>query len=290
MTILHKKKIGSYPYANVLFSISSALFMIGLMALFFIYANKLTDYMQNTVEVQVVLKKDIDEQQKNIVKKVLEASSYITPRSVKFVSKEDAAQKVIEETGEDFRELLDDNPLRDLYTVQIDKNALKEYELPKIIEELKKTEGIHDIIYTKNMVYQINQNVKKISTILGIIAIAFMVTAVALINNAIKLALFSQRFLIRSMQLVGATSFFIKKPFLFRGCIQGAIGGCIASLLLFLFQWGLNSNWAEMKLLTNYMTMTGIALSLMVLGAFAGVLSVYFSVSRYLKMKLDDLY
>ncbi|MEH0155323.1 permease-like cell division protein FtsX [Limibacter armeniacum] len=291
MTSYNKRRVGSYPYANVLFSMTCALFMIGLISLFAFYANKLTGIMQNAVEVQVVLSKGQDKEQLESVKANLTSLPFIDKESaIRFVSKEDAAKRVLEETGEDFMNLLEDNPLRDIFIVRVKREFLVNGSLKQVAADLRKVKGVHEIIYTQQIIQEINRNVQRISSILGLMAIAFIITSVVLINNAIKLALFSQRFLIRSMQLVGATSLFIEKPFLIRSLLQGLSGGLIAFVMLIGFQYGLGKTWPELNDLVNYPFTALVGAGLMLSGIAIGCLSVHFAVNRYLKMKLDELY
>ncbi|PWJ42351.1 cell division protein FtsX [Sediminitomix flava] len=285
------KKVGSYPYANVMFSIVSALFMIGLMGLFGLYANKLTTELQDSIEVQVVLQKFLSEEKRNDLQNRISNLEFVNQNiPIRFVSREEAAQNMIQETGEDFIEFLGGNPLHDVFRISIKKDFLEEPRIEELSKDLKKIEGVYDVIYTKSMISQIQSNIQKVTIVLGGLAIMFLLTVVVLIGNAIRLALFSQRFLIRSMQLVGATPFFIKKPFLSRAFLQGVFGGIIASTLLGLSIFLFSEVFSEMKLIFDMRITLSVFISIILLGGIIGFLSAYFSVNHYLKMKLDQLY
>ncbi|GAA4825673.1 permease-like cell division protein FtsX [Algivirga pacifica] len=270
---------------------SSALFMIGLMLLFLNYARILTEEMQNAVEMQVVLKKGILEERIQKVGKSLSSKPYISKKHpITFTSREDVAAKVKAETGEDFMQLLDENPLRDIYTIIVRKEFLTPTHTQQIVAELSRMEEVHEVIYTPNLIKEIRRNVTNVSKVLGVLALAFILTSIFLINNSIKLALYSQRFLIRSMQLVGATNGFIKKPFLWRACYHGIIGGSIATLLIVGLQYMIQYSWPEIQEISDYYFTGLIFVSLVLSGILIGTLSVYGAISKYLKMRLDDLY
>jgi cell division transport system permease protein len=290
-----KKRLGSYPYVSVVFSISLALFMIGALGMLAIHSKKLTSLIQENIEMQVYLKKNISDAQRIKIRKLLEGYDFVakdnTGRArISHISKEDGAKEFIAETGEDFVEFLGENPLRDEFVINIDNEHQTEIEMVSIASTLEGLSGVFEVEYVKNLVQTINKNIAKISMVLGGFAVILVLVVIVLVNNTIKLALFSQRFLIRSMQLVGATSSFIRRPFLLRSILHGIAGALIATVLLLALAEYAYSKVNELVLLKdNNLTILLIGF-LVVLGGSIGFLSSLRSVNKYLKLSLDELY
>ena len=292
--IRRKKKVGSYQYVSVIFSVTLALFVVGLFGTLLLQTSSLTSAIQENIEVQVYLNKNTSENQLNRIERELANSTYVLKKEDKaqivFISKEEAAKQFIKDTGEDFSEFLGDNPLRDALVVNIAAEFQTNLKLDSIGQHIESISGVYEVTYVESLVDSINKNLRKIALILlGFAAILFLVV-VMLINNTIKLALFSQRFLIRSMQLVGATSNFIKKPFLQRSLFHGAIAGVLASGLLYgLLQFANNKieRLSELQVNTLFLSLYG---ALILLGSIIAFISTYRAMNKYLKMSLDELY
>jgi len=292
-----KKSLGSYPYVNVIFSISTALFMIGLFMLLAITGSNISAELKKGIEIQVFLNKNLAESELQEVKAALAEKDYIDkstglPR-IRFLSKEEGAKALIEDTGEDFIEFLGANPLRDSYIINLGEGYQTNEKLSEVKRDIEQIRHVFEVAYTQNlkqMVDDINDNIEKIGMVLGVFVVILLFTVVILINNAIKLALFSQRFLIRSMQLVGATSFFIKKPFVIRATLHGALSGALAALLLSLIYVLIIQTLPDFTDMLFLWQMLLVFAFLLSLGGLIGYLSAYKAVSRYLKMRLDELY
>jgi len=277
------------------FSITLALFMIGALGMLAIHSKKLTSLIQENIEMEIYLRKNVSEAQKIKIRKQLDGYDFIAKDSegqarIEFISKEDAAEEFIAETGENFVDFLGENPLRDLYIVFIDNKHQTEAKMATIAQTLQGVNGIFEVEYVENLVHAINSNITKISLILGGFAAILIIVVIVLINNTIKLALFSQRFLIRSMQLVGAKSSFIRKPFLLRSILHGIVGALIASSLLFMLAEYAYTKVNELLLLKDNNLMIILVGILVVLGAVIGFFSSLRSVNKYLKLSLDELY
>ncbi|MEN7551419.1 permease-like cell division protein FtsX [Rapidithrix thailandica] len=289
-----KKRLGSYPYSNVLFSITAALFMIGMFSLLSFYAKELSEKMRNNIEIRVFLNKDLSSTEVADLQQQLEEKEYIDQKNgvprVHFLSKDEAAREMIRDSGEDFISFLGDNPLRDAYIVYLEEQYFETDQMQSVVVNLEQLPGVFEVVYTKSLVEEINNNIRNIGTVIGVFVCILLLTVFILIDNAIKLALFSQRFLIRSMQLVGATSIFIKMPFLKRAAFQGALSGFLASCLLGSMLWLAFERIPELQELTNLTIIGAIFTALILLGALIGFSSAFRAVSRYLTMKLDDLY
>lgn len=289
-----KRKLGSYPFISVTLSISLALFVIGLFGLILIQANKLTDLIQENVEIQVFLSKDISESEITRIQRTVESKAYVLKRennpSVSLITREEAARQFVEDTGEDFREFLGDNPLRDLLVVNIEPDYQSADSLRMIKSDIEKLRGVFEVAYVDTLVESINQNLARIGFVLFGFFLVLLIVVVILINNTIKLALFSQRFLIRSMQLVGATGAFIRRPFLLRSVLYGLVAGGVACAGLLLVLRYVNTRIEDLSQLQNWNHVWLILGMVCVLGSLVGYLSTWYAVRKYLKMSLDELY
>lgn len=289
-----KKKVGSYQYGSVIFSVALALFVIGLFGILLLQTNRLTSIIQENIELQVYLDKNISENQKTRIRNEISTSPYVLKKEDKaqivFISKDEAAKQFIKDTGEDFSEFLGDNPLRDAMVINVAPEFQTNAKLDSLSSRIEKISGVFEVTYVESLVDSINKNLRNISLILLGFAAILLIVVTMLINNTIKLALFSQRFLIRSMQLVGATSNFIKAPFLKRSLLHGAIAGLVASILLFgLLQFANDKieQLAQLQQEIYILTLYGV---LILLGSLIAFFSTLRAMNKYLKMSLDELY
>ncbi|WP_439882445.1 cell division protein FtsX [Pontibacter sp. MBLB2868] len=291
---IKKKKLGNYPHLMVVFSISLALFVIGLFGMLLIHAGSLSDKVKESIEMQVYLDRNLTEVQLDRLQKSIAAKEYVAFKNdtaqVRFISKEEGAKAFLDDTGEDFMEFLGENPLRDAYVMKIDADHSSSPELKSIKLDLEEMDGVHEVQYVESLIESINSNIQKISMILLGFAAILILVVIILINNTVKLALYSQRFLIRSMQLVGATSFFIQRPFLNRAAWQGMMSGLIASVLIFALTQYAYHEVSELQLLRNDEQTYILMGALIVIGLIIGFLSSYRAVRKYLRMSLDELY
>ncbi|TAH26316.1 MAG: FtsX-like permease family protein [Cytophagales bacterium] len=289
-----KKKLGSYPAFTVVFSITISLFVIGLFAMLVLHANKLSELIKENVELHVYLKKDVSNTKIDSIKNIIGKMPFVMKKNmaaqIVHINKEEAAKKFITDTGEDFSHVLEDNPLRESLVIKINKNYFEKDKLAQAVEKIKIIPEVFEVSYPINLVSEINTNVKLIGLVLIFFAIILLLTTVLLIRNTIKLALYSQRFLIRSMQLVGAKSSFIQRPFLWHATVQGFFSGLIAVFILIgLLQYGYN----EIPQLDRLKEIEKILIAfggIIFAGMLIGLLSSYQAVRKYLRMSLDDLY
>jgi cell division transport system permease protein len=291
---LKKKKVGNYPNAMIIVSLTAALFLVGLCGLLVIQSKKLISVIKQQVEVRIMIDKDIDSTQTKILLKAIQSKPYVLVENnvpqVIFVSKDEAAKQYIDESKEDFKQFLGDNPLHDSYRVKLKEDYFEDVKLKQIKDELDKADGVFEVVYQEHLADQINKNFMKIYMVLATFALIMLVIIVLLMNNTIKLAIYSQRFLIRSMQLVGATNGFIQMPFLKKAAIQGLISGIVAAGLIFgILQLGLYLI-EGLHILQENTKLAILLACVVVLGILIGVASTYQSLYRYLRMALDDLY
>jgi cell division transport system permease protein len=289
-----KKRLGSYPYFTVVFSLTLALFVIGLGGLLILQASKLSNIVKENIEIQIYLDKYLTPTEISQVEKALTKRAYLDFKEnqpqIRFISKDTAAQKFIKETGENFQALLGENPLRDAYLIKIKPDYHQSQKMKVIKTDLEKIPGVFEATYVENLVDEINKNILRITFVLLVFAGILMFVITILINNTIKLALFSQRFLIRSMQLVGATAGFIQKPFLVRSALQGFISGLLASVLLLVLMNYANTQIEELVLLQDKEKIAIFLIILCLLGPLISLVSSYRSVKKYLQLSLDELY
>ncbi|UII30506.1 permease-like cell division protein FtsX [Fulvivirga ulvae] len=293
-SVRKKKKLGSYPYVSVIFSITLALFVIGLFGLLLLHTTKLTQLIRENIEIQVYLDKGITDNQRIQIQKTLSSKDYAAEKNdevqISYVSKEEAAKEFIEETGEDFTNFLGENPLRDAYILRIAPEFHDSEKLKTIKEEIEKINGVFEVVYVESLVDSINDNMTKISVFLLGFAAILLIAVVILINNTIKLALFSQRFLIRSMQLVGAKASFIQKPFLYRASMHGALAGVLASAGLYALMNFANRKIQDLETLQETDKILVLFAALLVVGVLIGFSSTFRAINKYLKLSLDELY
>lgn len=287
-----KKNLGSYPYLSVVFSITLALFVIGVFGSLVIYSRELERIVRQNVKIQVYLKNQVTESQRGQIEKSIGSKPFVSKdtNAIQFISKDEAAKEFIQETGEDFKKFLGENPLRDAFLVKIDEHFHDSENLKKIKADIEKIGGVFEVYYVENVIESINNNIAKIGLVLmGLVALLLFIV-VMLINNTLRLALFSQRFLIRSMQLVGARSSFIHKPFLVRAGIHGLISGILSAGLLIGLLMFATKRVEELSLIQNNQRLIILFGILIILGILVAVTSTYRAVSKYLKLSLDELY
>jgi cell division transport system permease protein len=290
-----RKKLGSYPSFGVVISITLALFVTGLFGMIIIYSQEFEKLVRDNLRLEVYLKNGLTETQRKQVEKKLETLPYanktLTNESpIKFVSKEDAAKKFIAETGEDFTKFYGDNPLHDAYLIKIDPQFHSDSGMVKIKKEIEKMAGVYQVTYVEDLVSSVNKNLTSIGLVLAGMVALLLITVVLLINNTLRLALFSQRFLIRSMQLVGARKWFIQRPFILRSFGYGILSGILASVFIWLLINYANRNVEDLIVLQNKERMFTLMGSLLMVGVIVAVTSTFFSIRKYLKMSLDELY
>jgi cell division transport system permease protein len=288
-----KKNLGGYPATGVVVSITLALFVVGLFGLLLIYSQQLEKQVRHNIRMQVYLKSNVSETQRTEIKNKLLALDYVSKEGeepVTFVSREEAAKKFIAETGEDFTNFLGENPLRDAYLIGIDREYHTHAKMDSIKTEIQAMNGVYQVFYVEGLIDAVNENVTKIAIVLGGLILILLITVALLINNTIRIALFSQRFLIRSMQLVGARRWFIQRPFLVRAAGYGLLSGLIASGIMWLVSDYAQQKIEDLQVLHDqeqFLILMGI---LLIIGILVAVMSTYFSIRKYLRMSLEELY
>ena len=289
-----KKQLGYFKFGSVLFSTTLSLFIVGLFGIILIQASSLTKMIRENIEIQVFLDKDLSPEQLAELQKDLAKRPFVLAKEdsthLRFISNKEAVETFIKNTGEDFTKFLEDNPLRDSYVFSVSEEFQSSEQLTVIAKELETLPGVFEVSYMTDLVDSINKNLFKVSLIMGGFILILIVTVIMLINNTIRLALFSQRFLIRSMQLVGATRGFIRKPFLIRAFIFGILAGILASAILYGLLEYTKGNIEGFAALQNTELMLLLFAGLSIMGGLLSGFSTLRAVNKYLNMSLDELY
>ncbi len=291
-----KKRIGSYPYIGVLVNITLALFITGLLGLILIYTYQFSIRTKQNVEVEVYLRRDVNENQRLSIQKKLTQLDFVLknengkPR-IRFMASEEASEMMRQEAGVEFEQfLVGENRLPDAYYINVEESYYQKDKMALLKREIESIEGVYEVDFKDKYIEEITKNLQTISYIFFAFAIVFFVAAIILIDSGVRLALFSQRFLIRSMQLVGATPFFIKKPFLRRAFTHGIIGSIIAYILVLILAKGFAIWIPELNAFDYMGSVIGLGFVILILGISINTISAYLAISKYLYMRLDDLY
>lgn len=289
-----RNKLGSYPIANVTFSTTLALLVVGLFGLLLLHAAKLTTIIQEKVNIQVYLHKSVSESETVRISQVLGKQDFVFKKNghaqLTFIGKEEAAKAFTKATGESFLEVLDKNPLRDVYIVSITPSHQTPTQLKAIKKAIESMTGVFEVDYIEGFAASINKNMAKAGTILAVFSTILLLVVGVLINSTIKLAVYSQRFLIRSMNLVGATAAFIRKPFLSRAVLIGLIAGTVADFLLLSSLYYANRQMSALVKLQEPLHILMLLGAIIIMGVLISLIGTYRAINRYLNMSLDDLY
>lgn len=269
-------------------SIMLVLLMLGMFGLILLHAKKISDYVKENIVLSVIVKENSREVDIIQLQKKLDVSSFV--KNTAYVSKEMAAEKLQKDLGEDFLDFLGYNPLLSTVDVYLKADYANNDSIAKLEPVILQNEIVKEVYYQKSMVNLINDNIKTISLIILAFSSILLIIALALINNTIRLAMYSQRFLIKSMQLVGATHRFISKPYLMTGVLHGIIGGLLAIIFLIGGLYFIQEQIPELIILQDIKEFVIIFVALILIGIIITWISTFFAVRKYLKLKLDDLY
>jgi cell division transport system permease protein len=275
-------------YVSTVISISLVLLMVGLLGLILVHGKNLSNYVKENIVLNVIINEGTKEVDILSLQKQIEANEFV--KSTQYISKELAARNLTQDLGEDFIKFLGYNPLLSSIDVYMKADYANNESINILSKELQKNQLINEVRYQKSLVDMINQNIRTISLVILGFGAVLLIIAIGLINNTIRLAIYSQRFLIKSMQLVGATRGFIRKPFILYGLIHGLIAGLIAILLLIITLYFTQQQIPELVILRNYYEFGIVFLLVIGVGILISCLSTYFAVTKYLKLKIYDLY
>lgn len=271
-------------------SITLVLFLVGVFALLMMHAQKLSNYLKENISFEIVMNSNVKEA--NILRLQKELDAMPAVKSTEYITKEEAIRRLSEDLGEDFLQWLGDeeNPLLPSIEVRFNADYANPDSLSVIEAQLRKNNNIKDIYYHKSLVELINQNVRRIGIGLMVASLILLIIAVTLIRNTIRLSIYSKRFLVRSMLLVGATASYIRRPFIKSGISQGFFGALLADVFLGLLLYGLRKRLPELTLIQDYRIIIAIFVGIIALGILLSGLSTHSALRKYLKADVDRLY
>lgn len=285
----NKRRVAG-SYFMSLMSIALVLFLLGVFALLIMHAKKLSNHLKENIGFEIVMNSNVKEA--NILRLQKELDAMPAVKSTEYITKEEAIRRLSDDLGEDFLQWLgnEENPLLPSIDVRFNAAWANNDSLNVIESQLLGNADIKEVYYQKSLVDLINQNVRRIGFALMIASIILLIIAVTLIRNTIRLSIYSKRFLVRSMQLVGATASYIRRPFIKSGISQGFFGALLADAFLALLLYGLNKRIPEMSAIQDYKIIIGIFIGIIILGILLGGLSTHSALRKYLNADVDRLY
>ncbi len=275
-------------YFSTVISISLVLFMLGTLGLIVLHAQKLSDYVKENIGFSVILKENVKEVDIVQLQKTLDAANYV--KSTEYINKEKAAESLKNDLGEDFISFLGYNPLLASIEVRLKADFANNDSIAWIERDLLSNTKVKEVIYQKSLISMVNENIKKISLVMLGFSALLLLISIALINNTIRLSIYSKRFLIKSMQLVGATKGFIRRPFVIKGIMQGIYAGIISVALLVGLLYLAQREIPELLFLQDEQLIAILFGFVILLGILISWFSTFLAVRKYLRLKTDDLY
>lgn len=269
-------------------SISLVLFMLGLLGLILLNTEKLSNHVKENIAFQIILSDKATEADIAKLRKMLDASEYA--KSSEYTTKEEAAEKLKEDLGEDFISFLGYNPLLPSINVHLNAAYANTDSIAWIEKEILQNKKVKEVNYQPNLIKMVNDNARNLSLIILVFSVLLMIVALALINNTIRLAIYSQRFLIKTMQLVGATQGFIRKPFILKGIVHGIYGAIISIAMLIGFLYLISNFFPELIMVLDVPLLSTLFSVVLLMGIIIAGISTAMAVRKYLRIKPDDLY
>ncbi len=282
-----KRRLRS-SYLSVVFSIGLVLFLLGLLALLIFHTKNISNHFKEQYAINIFLKDDAKKSDVEKLQKSLQNKDFT--KTLKFVSKEQALEIYKKDVGEDFMEFLGENPLKSSIDLYLKSDFVEPNKIKKIKDSILKNNIIDDITYDKSLVSLLDSSVKKISFWLLAFSALLSLIAIVLINSYLRLATYSKRFIIKTMQMVGATKRFIRKPFLYRSVKLGMLGALVAILALFILLMYLNNTYPDLDLFSNKQNLALIFLGVFIIGIIITWISTYFATNRFLNLTTDELH
>ena len=281
---------GKPSYVMSIIGVTLVLFLLGIVGWLVINATRLGDYFRENVEVKVHLRGDVSSKDSTALLQYFASQPYV--RNYYYVNKEMARQKYLGDGNEDYVDVLDYNPLPNSIYFNVKKQYAEVDSLESIRRNIEESQNalVSDVQYPKELVTNLNKNLRNISLILLGVAIILAIVVIVLIDNTIRLAMFSNRFLIKTIQMVGATRGFIARPLNVRAIVNGAISAVIAIVLIYILIALAGNLVPEVRVVQSSSTLLLLFVLLIVIGITITLFSTYRSVLKYLKMKLDELY
>ena len=275
-------------YITTIVSITLVLLLVGIMGLLLVNAHKISVHVKENIGISIILQDNVKEADILRLQKSFETQRYV--RSTRYISKELAAKELQEELGEDFIQFIGYNPLPVSIELKLAADYANNDSIRVIERSIKSSELIKEVWYQKNLIYLVNENIRKISLIILGFALILLLISLVLINNTIRLAVYSKRFLIKTMKLVGATETFIRMPFIKTGLLHGLVSGTLAVFLLSSLIYFANKEFPEFSIFDNMEMLAFLYGIVIVSGILISLVSTVFAVNKFLRIKADRLY
>lgn len=275
-------------YVTSIVSITLVMFMLGLLGLIILHGKKLSDYVRENISISILLKDNVSDEMVLNFRTRLAKSDYI--KSSVYITREQAAKELSSELGEDFVQFLGFNPLPASIDLQLKSGYANSDSIARIEKLLLRNNIVKEVVYQKSLIDQVNSNIRKISIVILSFNLILLIISIILISNTIRLSIYARRFLIRSMQLVGATEAFIRLPFIKRGIIHGLIASMLSIILLTVTLWVARERMPELILLQDFSEIGLFFVAILIIGIVLSAVSTWFAVNKFLRMRVDQLY
>lgn len=275
-------------YFSVILSIFLVLFLLGSLGFFVIHSNRLSERFKEEIAISVYFHNNVSNEKIEIFKELLKQKDYV--KDIVFISKEQAAKEHRDIIGEDFMAFLGYNPLQNSMDVYLKSGYVASNKIADLAVQLKADELVSDVVYDKELVELVNQNVQKISFWVLVVSSILAIIAVLLINSSLRLSIYSRRFIIKTMQLVGATKSFIRRPFILHSIKLGLIGSVLACVTLLGLLYYLDSILPGLELLADLQIVGIVILGVFMSGILITWFSTFFATQRFLNLRTGDLY
>lgn len=282
-----KRRLRSSYFVSII-SVSLLLFIVGLMGLLILNARNLSEYVRENIGFSVILEEDVKEVDVIRIQKNLDATDYV--KATRYITKEKAASELEEMLGEDFVSFLGYNPLLPSIEVNLFASYANPDSIAIIEKDIEEFAFVQEVYYQESLVHLVNENIRKISLILIGFSFMLFLISISVINNTIRLSVYARRFIINTMQLVGATNSFIRRPFLFKSALHGLYAAIFANALMLGLIYMAKKEFGELFGLHDLQTIGLLFISVIMLGIIITWISTFFAVSRFLRLKSDDLY
>lgn len=282
---LKRKVRNSYIISTI--SIALVLFLLGSVGYLIFNAVRATEMMKENMSIHIMLRSNTAPERMAEIGRMLGDMEAV--KEVTFVPKETAAEDFKEQVGSDFVEFLSFNPLPDSYEIKLNSDFSEKEHVRRFEKEVSGWKGVEEVVYQKNVVEQISTNINKFNFALLLFGGALLVIALILLNNTIRLTIYSKRYLINTMRLVGASRWFIVKPFLLRSILHGIYAWLIAGAMFLGLVAGLNEGLPEVTLLTESMPVYYTLCGMLVLGILISALFTVFAVNKFVKMNYTKI-
>ncbi len=287
-----KKKASTVRFLNAkitsTISISLVLVLLGITIMVLFMGNGLSRFVKENMSFNVMLSSEVSDVEISKVRNSLDLQPFV--KSSRFISKEEAKEQLIKDLGEDPEELLGYNPAQDCIEIFLHSEYANSDSIAVINKAIRQNSNVTDLLYQQEAIDLINDNLSKVMAVLLILAAALLLISFTLIRNTIRLSVYSKRFLINTMKLVGATGRFIRRPFVINNIFTGIIAGIIADLIIFGFIIYFNREYVEIQPIINSMDLLIIFAIVILLGVIISTVATAFAINRYVKMNSDKLY